>query len=61
MPPHGDSADTELTGVLDRSALFDVLTEVEALGLNLLEVVQLTPRDEPPESGDPCTADPCTP
>jgi hypothetical protein len=37
---HG--ADTVLTGVLDRSALFGVLAEIEALGLELLELRQLT-------------------
>jgi hypothetical protein len=29
---------TVLTGLLDRSALYDVLAEIEALGLDLLEV-----------------------
>ena len=37
---HG--ADTVLTGVLDRSALYGVLAEVEALGLDLVEVRCLT-------------------
>jgi hypothetical protein len=32
-----------LTGLLDRSALYGVLTEIEALGLDLLEVRRLTP------------------
>jgi hypothetical protein len=32
-----------LTGPPDRAALHSVLTEVEALGLDLLEVRQLTP------------------
>jgi hypothetical protein len=36
-------AETVLTGLLDRSALYGVLAEVEALGLDLLEVRQLTP------------------
>jgi hypothetical protein len=36
---HG--AHTVLTGRLDRSALYGVLAEVEALGLELLEVRQL--------------------
>jgi hypothetical protein len=31
-----------LTGLLDRSPLYGVLTEIEALGLDLLEVRQLT-------------------
>jgi hypothetical protein len=34
---------TVLTGRLDRSALFGVLAEIEALGLELIEVRQLTP------------------
>jgi hypothetical protein len=38
---HG--AHTLLTGVLDRSALYGVLTEIEALGLDLLELRQLAP------------------
>jgi hypothetical protein len=35
-----------LTGQLDRSALYGVLAEIEALGLDLLEVRQLTPDAE---------------
>lgn len=35
---HG--AHTVLTGLLDRSALFGVLAEIEALGLELIEVRQ---------------------
>ncbi len=38
---HG--AHTVLTGLLDRSALYGVLAEVEVLGLELLEVRRLTP------------------
>ncbi len=37
---------TVLTGVLDQSALYGVLAEVEALGLDLLEVRQLPPTPE---------------
>jgi len=47
---HG--AHTVLIGLLDRSALFGVLAEIEALGLELIEVRQLTPERESPESGD---------
>ena len=47
---HGD--DTVLTGLLDQSALFGVLAEVEALGLSLLEVRQLTRHRRPPQSGE---------
>jgi hypothetical protein len=47
---HG--ADTVLTGLLDRSALYGVLAEIEALGLDLLEVRQLTPGRKSPGSGD---------
>jgi hypothetical protein len=32
-----------LTGLLDRSALYGVLAEIEALGLDLLEIQRLTP------------------
>jgi hypothetical protein len=47
---HG--AHTVLTGLLDRSALFGVLAEIEALGLDLLEVRQLAPDRKSPGSGD---------
>jgi hypothetical protein len=36
--------DTLLTGLLDRSALYGVLAEIEALGLDLVELRRLTPR-----------------
>ena len=48
--PHG--ADTVLTGLLDRSALYGVLAEIEALGLDLVEVRQLTPDRKSAESHD---------
>ena len=44
---HG--AETVLTGVLDQPALYGVLAGIEALGLDLLEVRQVTP--EPATSG----------
>ena len=47
---HG--AHTVLTGLLDRSALYGVLAEIEALGLDLLEVRQLSADRESPGSGD---------
>jgi hypothetical protein len=47
---HG--AHTVLTGLLDQSALYGVLAEIEALGLELLEVRQLAPQRESPRSGD---------
>ena len=37
---------TVLTGLLDRSALFGVLAEIEALGMELIEVRQHTPEPE---------------
>ena len=40
--------DTVLTGLLDRSALYGVLAEIDALGLDLVEVRQLEPRRERP-------------
>ena len=42
---HG--ADTVLTGLLDQSALYGVLAEIEALGLDLLEVRPLPPERDP--------------
>ena len=48
-------AETVLTGLLDRSALYGVLAEVEALSLDLLEVRQLTPDRKSPGSGDSCS------
>jgi hypothetical protein len=39
-------AETVLTGLLDRSALYGVLAEIEALGMDLLEVRQLAPDPE---------------
>jgi hypothetical protein len=52
MASRRQGADTVLTGLLDRSALYGVLAEIEALGLDLLEVRQLTPRRKSPEPGD---------
>ena len=43
-----EGGDTVLTGVLaDQAALYGVLAEAEALGLELIEVRRLLPRDEP--------------
>jgi hypothetical protein len=48
-----DGGDTVLTGVLvDQAALYGVLAEVEALGLELIEVRRLPP-DEPGEPQGP--------
>ena len=38
LDSHHQGADTVLTGRLDRSALYGVLSEIESLGLELLEV-----------------------
>ena len=48
---HG--AETVLTGLLDRSALYGVLAEIDALGLDLVEVRQHTsdPRSSGPRDG----------
>jgi hypothetical protein len=47
--------ETVLTGMLDRPALHGVLAEIEALGLDLLEVRQLGSEASPPERGDTCS------
>ena len=52
MMPQRHGADTVLTGLLDRSALYGVLAEVEALGLDLVEIRQIAPQRKSPESGD---------
>jgi hypothetical protein len=52
LTPHHHGAYTVLTGQLDRSALYGVLAEIEALGLDLLEIRKLTPDRESPGSGD---------
>ncbi|HEV2373690.1 MAG TPA: hypothetical protein VGS19_16140 [Streptosporangiaceae bacterium] len=52
LVPQRRGADTVLTGLLDRSALYGVLAEVDALGLDLVEVRQVMPQRRSPESGD---------
>jgi hypothetical protein len=54
MTGQRQGTETVLTGVLDRPALYGVLAEIEALGLNLLEVRQLTKAAGSPEPGDTC-------
>jgi hypothetical protein len=55
MTAHHHGAHTVLTGLLDQPALYGVLAEVEALGLDLLEVRQLTPDRKSPGSDDGCS------
>jgi len=55
LVPHRHGAHTVLTGLLDRSALYGVLAEIEALGLDLIEVRQLRARRKSPGSGDNCS------
>jgi len=47
--------ETVLTGVLDQPELYGVLAEIEALGLDLLEVRRFTPEARSPERGDTCS------
>ena len=54
LVPHRHGAHTVLTGLLDRSGLYGVLAEIEALGLDLIEVRQLRQRKSP-GSGDSCS------
>lgn len=51
LRPYHHGAQTVLTGLLDRSALYGVLAEIEALGLDLLEIRKLTPDRTSPEPG----------
>ena len=51
LAPRHHGAHTVLTGLLDRSALYGVLAEIEALGLDLLELRKLPPDRESPGSG----------
>jgi hypothetical protein len=46
MASEQQEAATVLTGMLDRSGLYGVLAEIEALGLDLIEVRQLTPESK---------------
>ena len=50
LTPRHTNTDTILTGLLDRSALFGVLAEIEALSLDLLEVRRLTQPRSPGSS-----------
>jgi hypothetical protein len=52
LVPRWRGGDTVLSGLLDRSALYGVLAEIEALGLDLLEIQRLTPDRTSPEPGD---------
>jgi hypothetical protein len=52
LAPRWHGPHTVLSGLLDQSALFGVLAEIESLGLELIEVRQVTPEGELPESGD---------
>ena len=52
LVPQRHGADTVLTGLLDQSALYGVLADIEALGLDLLEIRKLTSHRESPGAGD---------
>ena len=52
MAARREATSTVLTGLLDPSALYGVLAEMEALGLDLLEVRRLTPKGASPGPGD---------
>jgi hypothetical protein len=55
LDPQHYGAHTVLTGLLDQSALYGVLAEVEALGLDLLELRKLTSERKSSGSGDDCS------
>jgi hypothetical protein len=53
MVPELRGSETVLTGVLeDRSAVFGVVAQIEALGLELLELRQIQARPATRESGE---------
>jgi hypothetical protein len=53
-----DGRETVLTGLLeDRSAVFGVLQQVEALGLELIELRQIRPKRRSGGSGDDYSPD----
>jgi hypothetical protein len=52
MVPEQQGPVTVLVGVLDQSALYGILAEIESLGLDLLEVRQLQPEPRSPEPDD---------
>ena len=53
MVPELKGGDTVLTGLLpDRSAVFGVLGQIEALGLEVLELRQIPAGPKSPGSGD---------
>jgi hypothetical protein len=41
-----EGTDTVLTGILDRSALYGVLAQIESLALDLVELRRLDPRQK---------------
>jgi hypothetical protein len=55
MMSRREEAQTVLTGLLDRSALYGVLAEIETLGLDLVEIRQIRPEPGPaqPDKGRP--------
>jgi len=55
LAPRRHGAHTVLTGLLDQSALYGVLAEIEALGLDLLEIRQFVPDRNSPDPGDTCS------
>jgi hypothetical protein len=56
MVHHVDGRETVLTGLLeDRSAVFGVLEQVEALGLELIELRQIRPKRRAGGSADDCS------
>jgi hypothetical protein len=48
LAPQHHGTHTVLTGLLDPSALYGVLAEIEALGLDLLEIQKFSPHSTSP-------------
>lgn len=55
MASQRQGPETVLTGVLDQPGLYGVLADIEALGLDLLEVRQITREPRSQQDGDTCS------
>jgi hypothetical protein len=62
MSAESNRDETVLTGVLqDQSALFGVLAQIEALGLELIDVRRIQADSPPPRAGSPSLGEDASP